>query len=792
MMTMSHAQDIQLYLVDDVNCDPVKDAYIEYGDSLVFSDNYGLVRLNKNHPSPKPTTVFIAAEGYEHRSVRLDYSKNNIYEIRLHPTMYRFDDVVIAVNRLEDTLLRPLQFTGQLSLARIGFEAASTSADLLQRTGSIHVQKSQPGGGSPNIRGFEANRILLVIDGVRMNNAIYRGGHLQNIITLDESQLQRVEVLHGPGSLLYGSDAFGGVIHLQTRAPQLSSVDRVYVHGGGMIRYASSNAEKKTNLHINIGGRKFASQSNFSFTDFGDWTVGSNMPESYGDWGLTRTRVVTTAHGDSLIANSNPYRIIGSGYQQIDAAQDFLYQINPRVSIRWSNQFSTSTSIARTDKLSLRNSLGLPHYAQWDYGPQRRYMSYLKLNTENSSKRHRGQVLLSAQQVEESRIVRRFQVDAQGNQVEKVTIYALNIDWQSRISDLHKILYGMESSINFVNSSSSVTNLNTNDVFAAPSRYADGGSTLWNIAGYLKHHWQLSTSFDMSYGLRYTYQRVDMRFNDPQITEIDLSRIYNDAGALSFSVATSYGKDNGHWKGFTSLSSGFRSPNVDDGGKIFDPTPTELVLPSSNLKPEYIYQLEQGFTWSYGEGFTLKAAIFGSIIDDIIQRRSVTYQGYDSLTYDGQLLNVLSNTNANLAYLIGCQGNLSGTLPWGLHYQASWNYNRGRVLDLDVPLDHIPPFFGRLSLDWSRDMVTLSQWVDYAFAKDSSQYSPLSVDNLDEALVFGTPGYIIWNAKAEIRPLEYLHLSVGCLNILDKGYRPFGSSVHAAGRSWTLSLRTTF
>ena len=108
MMTMSHAQDIQLYLEDDVNCDPVKDAYIEYGDSSVFSDNYGLVRLNKNHPSPKPTTVFIAAEGYERRSVRLDYSKNNIYEIRLHPAIYRFDDVVIAVNRLEDTLVLSL------------------------------------------------------------------------------------------------------------------------------------------------------------------------------------------------------------------------------------------------------------------------------------------------------------------------------------------------------------------------------------------------------------------------------------------------------------------------------------------------------------------------------------------------------------------------------------------------------------------------------------------------------------------------------------------------------------
>ena len=88
---------------------------------------------------------------------------------------------------------------------------------------------------------------------------------------------------------------------------------------------------------------------------------------------------------------------------------------------------------------SLRNGLGTPHYARWDYGPQRRYMSYLKLKTESPSKRHRGQILISAQQVEESRIIRRFQINALGNQLEKVNIYALNIDWQSRISDLHKI-----------------------------------------------------------------------------------------------------------------------------------------------------------------------------------------------------------------------------------------------------------------------------------------------------------------------------------------------------------------
>jgi len=95
----------------------------------------------------------------------------------------------------------------------IAFTNAQTSADVLEKNGGLFVQKSQLGGGSPIIRGFEANRVLLVVDGVKLNNAIYRNGHLQNAITIDPAALEQAEVIYGPGSLTYGSDALGGVVH---------------------------------------------------------------------------------------------------------------------------------------------------------------------------------------------------------------------------------------------------------------------------------------------------------------------------------------------------------------------------------------------------------------------------------------------------------------------------------------------------------------------------------------------------------------------------------------------------
>ncbi|MFM2139293.1 MAG: hypothetical protein RJA57_1600, partial [Bacteroidota bacterium] len=89
------------------------------------------------------------------------------------------------------------------------------TGDLLLNTGNIFIQKSQQGGSSPVIRGFEASRVLIVVDGIRHNTAIFRSGHLQNVITIDQNMLEQVEVMYGPSSTLYGSDALGGIVHLR-------------------------------------------------------------------------------------------------------------------------------------------------------------------------------------------------------------------------------------------------------------------------------------------------------------------------------------------------------------------------------------------------------------------------------------------------------------------------------------------------------------------------------------------------------------------------------------------------
>lgn len=194
---------------------------------------------------------------------------------------------------------------------------AQNSGDLLLNTGNVFVQKSQQGGSSPVLRGFEASRVLLVIDGIRMNNAIYRSGHLQNVITVDQNMLERMEVMFGPGSTLYGSDALGGVILMRTKMPALSRSDSTLFTGSSLLRYSSANHENTGHIDVSIGRKKIAWLQSYNFSSFNDLTTGSHDPKHYPGFGK-RTYYIGRINGmDSLLktrtTGCNCFRDTGNG-----------------------------------------------------------------------------------------------------------------------------------------------------------------------------------------------------------------------------------------------------------------------------------------------------------------------------------------------------------------------------------------------------------------------------------------------------------------------------------------------
>ena len=170
-----------------------------------------------------------------------------------------FDNLVLSVTKWrQDNKYIPIKVSKITSKDRLLMNP-QTAADLLAISGEVFVQKSQQGGGSPMIRGFSANRLLYAVDGVRMNTAIFRSGNIQNVISLDPFAIQNTEVLFGPGSIVYGSDAIGGVMSFQTLQPVFSTSKSLFIKGNSNVRHSTANDEKTMHFDINIGSKKWAS-----------------------------------------------------------------------------------------------------------------------------------------------------------------------------------------------------------------------------------------------------------------------------------------------------------------------------------------------------------------------------------------------------------------------------------------------------------------------------------------------------------------------------------------------------
>ncbi|MCB0708468.1 MAG: TonB-dependent receptor plug domain-containing protein, partial [Chitinophagaceae bacterium] len=284
-------------------------------------------------------------------------------------------EVIVSVNKWEQKLNEVPNKITKINKAEILRNNPQTSADLLNQTGTVFIQKSQLGGGSPMIRGFATNRVLLVVDGVRMNNAIYRSGNLQNIISIDALSTQTAEVIFGPGSLIYGSDAIGGVMDFHTLNARFSKDKKISLNGSAVARYSTANNEKTFHADINAGWKKLSLLSSFSYSKFGDLKMGKHGgQDSY----LRPEYVERIAGIDSIVKNDNPRIQRFSGYDQINFLQKVRYAPTENFDIQYSFIYAGTGNAPRYDRLiQYRN--GKLRFAEWYYGPMLWRMHNLQL-----------------------------------------------------------------------------------------------------------------------------------------------------------------------------------------------------------------------------------------------------------------------------------------------------------------------------------------------------------------------------------------------------------------------------
>lgn len=717
------------------------------------------------------------------------------FQVPLQEKSMTLDEAVISASRFEEKaedIAQPVQVVDKKELE---FMNQQTTADVMQNTGNIMVQKSQLGGGSPIIRGFETNKVLMVVDGVRMNNAIYRGGHLQNIITLDNTMMEKVEIVYGPGSVIYGSDALGGVMHFYSKNPVYSSGDKLLVTGSALTRYSTAYSEGTGHLDFSIGGKRFASLTSITFSSFGDLMQGNQRNPFYGDWGKRPWYVEQIDGKDSVINNANPNKQVGSAYSQMDVMQKFLFKQNERIEHGLNLQYSRSSDIDRYDRLTQTRN-GNPRYGDWYYGPQERLLAAYHLKIKGNGKLYdEAKAILAYQFIEESRNTRPYQSSMLESRTETLNILTLNIDLAKKIGK-QEIRYGLDAWYNDVKSVGLGTNILDGSTQEIDSRYPNGGSQMQSIAAYITHAWEISEKLILNDGIRWNMVGLSAKFLPNPVFTFPFDEAKQNNNALNGNIGLIYHPSKA-WRFTINAATGFRAPNVDDLSKVFESVPGNLVVPNTEIKPEYTWNLDLGIRRSFSDKIAIGINGFYTHLNNAIILGDGSYNGQDSIFYDGQMSNVVTSQNAGKAYIYGFSAYLNADITRNFSIISSLNYTYGRI-ETDTtpyPLDHIPPLFGRTAFQLKLKKFRAEYVLMYSGAKESRDYNLLGEDNASNSAdpVNGyMPAWLCMSIRTSYHFSKYLQMQVALENIMDQNYRVYASNISAPGRNLVLSLRGNF
>ncbi len=695
------------------------------------------------------------------------------------------NETVVAASRGSQARTAVAQQVRVIRRTEIERVNAPSTADLLGNTGQVFVQKSQQGGGSPVIRGFEASRVLLVVDGVRMNNAIYRAGHLQNVITMDNAALDRAEVLFGPASTVYGTDALGGAVCFFTKNPELAGTGERMKHSAhAFTRYGSVNQEKTGHLDFGLGWKKFGSFTSFTYSDFGDLRMGKK--EGTAPFFGLREYYADRINGrDTLVKNPDPYVQKFSGYIQYDLLQKLVFQSSDRVRHTLNVQYSNSGNIPRYDRLTDPKGAGL-NSSEWYYGPQKRLMASYNLNVRPVSGFDELNMTASWQDIEESRYNRNFGVSRRTERVENVKVYGF-LAQGVKYLDNQTLRVGIDGQYNDVQSAARRVDVNTGDITTQSTRYPDGGSSMYNIAAFATHSWQRGDSWTFSEGLRAGYSNLSCSFVSTEYFPFLAGEVSQQSPLVAGNLGAVYhGLRN--WRIAASASSGFRVPNVDDMGKVFDSQRGSVVVPNPDLSPEKSYNIDLNILRDVADKLHWENVLWATALRDAVVAERFQVNGQDSIYYDGENSRVLALQNKRSAALWGFSSMLQADLTASWSAYASVASTRGRISE-GGPLDHIPPVYGKAGARWHTKKAHAEGYILFNGKKRLEDYNLEGEDNLQYAPADGMPAWYTLNIRGGYNIGTSLTLQTGIDNILDVQYRTFASGINGPGRNLWLTLR---
>jgi len=787
--------------------------YNEKSTINLSSDSEGFVDVSV---FKKNENILFSHISYEPQKIKKTILQKQKMVVFLNKQSAQLDEIVLSVFKKSEKTNRIAEQIAVVSSKEIQKISPQTSADLLATIPGIKVQKSQFGGGSPVIRGMESNRVLLVVDGVRMNNAIYRKGHLQSSISVAPNMLDKTEVVFGPSSVLYGSDALGGVIHYYTNTPKLSVEEEV--KSQFFSRFSSVNQEITSHVSAELRFSNWASLTSISFSNFGDLQSGSRRSHGFKDWGkvfyYSENRYGNYTENPTV--NPRPEVLKNTGYHQTDFLQKFFIPLSKNTELKINLQYSTSSNIPRFDRLIefKNNSL---KFAEWNYGPQNRFLlSSQFLIHPNKKWLESGSITGAYQQIKESRIQRKFGSLDRSYREELVNVFSVNGDFSvSLTQDKKRVLsYGFEFTYNDVRSKSYGKTLvvsngqinGSSSGFKVQSRYPDGGSNYLSSSAYIAYRQDLNSKTTLNTGLRFTNTTLHALWLDQTFIHLPETNVTAVNSAVTATIGYVY-RPGKNWQLNSVVSSGFRSPNIDDIGRVREKS-GNISVPNIHVNPEFAYNVEIGLQKYFNDKkFRVGANVYYSLLDNYIQRDFVynTDGSKKQVQFDGEFGNAITNQNKGTAYVFGYTLSYLGKISSTINSSGFITYTKGRTYDTKEPMSSIPPLFGRVEINYKKDKIEFGAALKFNSKKniedfnitegiDNHDLTPIVDPNaiLDSDKYYGSPSWMTIGLTSNYLLSDTFSIQARLDNIFDEHYIEFASGISAPGRNASISFVANF
>ena len=648
------------------------------------------------------------------------------------------------------------------------------------------------------IRGFVVNCFLIVVDGIRMNNVIFRSGNLYNVISIDAHSLENIEIIFGPGSVLYGSDALGGVMSFNTINPKFSSGNGINSSGKAMLRYSSANFEKTANINFSLGINKWAVLISSTYTDFDDLRMGSHGHDEY----LRKEYVIHQKFNgvDNIKPNPNPEKQLFTGYSQFNMLTKFRYMLTEERELSINANYSQTSDIPRYDRLIAYKSNKL-RYGDWFYGPQK--WTLLSGQFKNRKKQlfyDKMSAIAGFQEYTENRHDRNLNNPTINHREENVKMVTANIDFAKTWGKRNEIFYGAEYCYNFVNSTGTSENLITGIHKTIDSRYPDN-SIYKSYAVYSSYKLNLNRKFVFQSGLRFT-RTISHGIFDTRLYNFPFDDFRIDNHAFNGNLGIVWNPDP-TWQINLNGSTGFRAPNIDDAAKVFESTPGIIVVPNPDLEPEYARNYEIEVIKSIGGRARFEITGFHINLDNAMVRRDYTMNGKDSIMYNGIFSKVQTYTNTSWEKINKLNLSFEYMVLKLLRLKTDYTLTKGNDSD-KYPARHVPPNLGSSHLIFQIHDKTegINRFFMDVYALYSKQfsYNQLAPTEIEKTYIYtvdinGKPYCPAWwtlNVKSFYTLNKNITATLGIENLLDKRYRAYSSGITSAGINFICSIQYSF